>query len=78
MERSAIRDCFVGLPIPDYAEPVIGRAFAQPVGSIRATFGMICRDGQIRPIFLKVASRTRYEAREFACAQTAICLTIST
>src|ERR1700694_1786171 len=35
MERSAIRESLVAAP--DFAEPVLGRAFARPVGSIRAT-----------------------------------------
>ena len=36
MERSAIRERSIGLrPAPDFAEPVIGCAFARPVGSIR-------------------------------------------
>jgi hypothetical protein len=35
MERSAIRGH--SDIAPDFAEPVIGRAFARPVGSIRAT-----------------------------------------
>jgi hypothetical protein len=38
MERSEIRvRSLVEIVVPDCAEPVIGRAFARPVGSIRAT-----------------------------------------
>jgi hypothetical protein len=37
MERSAIRDCDHDETALDFAEPVIGRAFARPVGFIRAT-----------------------------------------
>jgi len=37
MERSAIRDSRPIEAAPDFAEPVIGRAFARSVGSIRAT-----------------------------------------
>ena len=37
MEPSEIRGPIRRIPIPDCAEPVIGRAFARPVGSIRAT-----------------------------------------
>ncbi|MEH2557939.1 hypothetical protein V1286_005468 [Bradyrhizobium algeriense] len=33
--------------IPDYAEPVIGRAFARPVGSIRACMGLWLSRGMI-------------------------------
>ncbi|TWC05192.1 putative Holliday junction resolvase [Bradyrhizobium macuxiense] len=43
MERSAIRDDFAAARFPDFAEPVIGRAFARPVGSIRATFPCLTR-----------------------------------
>jgi hypothetical protein len=39
MKRSAIRDH--SNTAPDFAEPVIGRAFARPVGSIRATLALI-------------------------------------
>src|SRR5882672_9519100 len=37
MERSAIRGADLAMTTPDFAEPVIGRAFARPGGSIRAT-----------------------------------------
>jgi hypothetical protein len=37
MERSELRDFLSTDGAPDCAEPVIGRAFARPVGSIRAT-----------------------------------------
>jgi hypothetical protein len=33
----AIREQYRRARIPDFAEPVIGRAFVRPVGSIRAT-----------------------------------------
>jgi hypothetical protein len=33
----AIRDSTRVAKIPEFAEPVIGRAFARPVGSVRAT-----------------------------------------
>src|ERR1700730_8768413 len=33
----AIRDCTRAAKIPEFAEPVIARAFARPVGSVRAT-----------------------------------------
>src|SRR5689334_3936991 len=37
MERSVIRDGFRELGVPDCAKFIIGRAFARPGGSIRAT-----------------------------------------
>jgi hypothetical protein len=37
MERSAIREQEAANKAPDFAEFIIGRAFARPVGSIRAT-----------------------------------------
>jgi hypothetical protein len=37
MEPSAIREHDIDEATPDFAEPVIGRAFVRPVGAIRAT-----------------------------------------
>ncbi|MEH2498205.1 hypothetical protein V1294_004684 [Bradyrhizobium sp. AZCC 1678] len=36
---------------PDFAEPVIGRAFARPVGSIRATLSLIV---ELESLFLQL------------------------
>jgi hypothetical protein len=47
----AIRDSTRAAKIPEFAEPVIGRAFARPVGSVRATtldgILVICPSGKI-------------------------------
>src|SRR5205807_10246720 len=51
MERSEIRGRVVDIVVPDYAEFIVGRAFARPVGSIRAAvFGSSL--GFARPHFL--------------------------
>jgi hypothetical protein len=46
----AIRDSTRAAKIPEFAEPVIGRAFARPVGSVRATtldsILLICPSGK--------------------------------